>query len=151
MPETTAELDSKQEDQPSPNGKVENATTDWLELDDFAFIQQISAVEPVEELVEVPEWKMKVLCKALPATERFAIHGLAYDSQTRITDYKKAMFEILLACCFNPKTGHKAFRESHRNMLMHDPRHGVAVERLYLTIMRISRMFFSMQESTKKN
>lgn len=148
MAETTAELDATQEEQPSPNGKTEEQ---WLELDDFAFIQQISAVEPVEELVEVPEWRMKVLCKALPASDRFAIHGLAYNAETKITDYKRVMFEVLLSGCFNPHTGHKAFRESHKAMLMHDPRHGAPVERLYLTIMRISRMFVSQQDSAKKN
>lgn len=140
-------LDTTQEEKPSPNGKTDEQ---WLELDDFAFIKQIDSVEPVEELVEVPEWKMKVLCKALAAPERFAIHGKAYDPETKITDYKKALFEVLLAGCFNPTTGHKAFRESHRQMLMR-PQHGAAVERLYLTIMRISRMFVSQQESAKKN
>lgn len=148
MDTETVELDTKQEKAPSANGKTDEK---WLEFDDdLAFIQHISAVEPVQELVEVPEWHMKVLCKALAAPDRFAIHALAYDAETKITDYKKALFEVLLAGCFNPKSGHKAFRESHKAMLM-QPQHGAAVERLYLTIMRISKMFVSQQESAKKN
>lgn len=148
MDTETKELDTKEEEHPSPNGHSEET---GLELDDFAFIQHIASQKPVEELVIVPEWQdLKVLCKPLAAPERFAIHGLAYDSETKITDYKRALFEVLLAGCYNPATGHKAFRESHKAMLM-QPQHGSAVERLYLTIMRISRMFVSQSESAKKN
>lgn len=146
MTETT-ELDTTKEEQPGANG---HSDEEWLELDDLDFIKHIAEQKPVEELVAIPEWQMKVLCKALPAPERFAIHALAYDPETKITDYKKALFEVLLAGCFNPKTGHRAFRESHKALLM-QPQHGAAVERLYLTIMRISRMFVSQQETARKN
>lgn len=148
MAETTTELDTTKEEQPGANGHSE----EWLEFDDeLTLFNHLSTQKPVEELVEVPEWRMRVLCKALNATDRFAIHAIAYNAETRITDYKKAMFEVLLAGCYNPKTGHKAFRESHRNMLMKEPQHGAAVERLYMTIMRISKMFVSQQETARKN
>ncbi len=148
MAETTTELDTTKEEQLGSNGHSEEAGL----VDDFEFIRVISSQKPVEEVIEIPEWQgLKVLCRPLTAPDRLAIHALAYDKETQITDYKRAQFEVLLAGCFNPKTGHKAFREGHRKMLMERPEHGAAVERLYFTVMRISRMFVNQQESAKKN
>jgi hypothetical protein len=150
MAETTAELDTSKEEQPGANGKVES-----LELDDFAFTKHIASIPVVEEVVEVPEWgkdgiPLKVLCKPIPAPERLPIHQLAYDKKTNTTDYRRAEPEVVIAGCYNPTTGNKAFRDSHRAMLL-EPRHGSAVERLFFVVMRLSNMLISQQEKARKN
>lgn len=147
----TKELDTKEEEQPSANGHVEET---GLELDDFAFISHIAAQKPVEELVEVPEWgkdgmPLKVLCKALSAPDRLTVHALAYDKETGITYYKRAEPEVVIFGSYNPTTGNKAFREDHKAMLLR-PEHGAAVERLYFTIMRLSNMFATQQTKAKE-
>lgn len=154
MTDTTAELDTTKEEHPGANGHSEET---GLRFDDFAFTKHIASIKPVEELVAVPEWQgLEVLCKPLPPADRLVVHSIAYDKETGITDYKRAEFEVLLGGCYNPTTGKKAFRESHRAMLMGRPEkgevgHGAAVERLYFTIMRISKMFVNQQEQAKKN
>lgn len=145
----TAELDPTQEAPPSPNGHSEET---WLEFDDdFAFIQHISSQKPAEEVVEVPEWKVRILCRGLTAKDRIAVQMAAYNQDDQTTDYRRAVFEVLLYGCFNPKSGHRAFRESHRSMLMERPEHGRAVERLFVIILRLSGMLPSSAEQAKKN
>ncbi|MGA8765250.1 MAG: hypothetical protein WB562_20450 [Candidatus Sulfotelmatobacter sp.] len=145
----TKELDVTQEI-PSPNGHVE--AEEWLEFDDdMAFVRHISEQKPAEEVVLIPEWKMKVLCRALSAKDRIAVNMAAYDAEAKTTDYRRALFDVILYGCFNPKTGHKAFRESHRAMLTEKPEHGAAVERLFMTILRLSKMLPSTAEQARKN
>lgn len=150
MPETeTIELDTTQE-VASPNGHVEEE--EWLEFDDdMAFVRHISEQKPAEEIVPISEWKMKVLCRALSAKDRIAVNIAAYDKDAGNTDYRRAIFEVLLYGCFNPKTGHKAFRESHRAMLTGKPEHGAAVERLFMVILRLSKLLPSTAEQARKN
>jgi hypothetical protein len=149
MPETdTVELDATKETA-SPNGHAEE---EWLEFDDdMAFIRHITEQKPAEEVVLIPEWKMKVLCRALSAEDRVAVNMAAYDKDIGNTDYRRAMFEVLLYGCFNPKSGHKAFRESHRAMLTKKPEHGTAVERLFIVTLRLSKMLPGVAEQTRKN
>lgn len=150
MAETeTIDLDTSKEPA-SPNGHTDEVA--WLEFDDdLAFINQINAQQPAEELVPIPEWKMKILCRALSAEDRIKIQKAAYDSETKTTDYRRAIYEVIMAGCFNPKSGHKAFRETHRNMIMRDPRNGTAAERLFVAILRISGMLPSTAEQARKN
>lgn len=148
METETKELDTKEEEQPSANGHSD----EWLEFtDDLAFINHISSQRPAEEVVEIPEWKVKILCRGLNAKDRIAVQMAAYDEQAKTTDYRRAVFEVLLAGCFNPKSNHKAFRESHRKMLMERPEHGRAAERLFVTILRLSGMLPSAAEQARKN
>lgn len=144
----TAELDTKSEPA-SPNGHTDE---EWLEFpDDMAFIAHITSQKPVEELVEVSEWKLKILCRGLTAKDRIAVQMAAYDEKAKTTDYRRAVFEVLLYGCYNPKSGHKAFRDSHRAMLMERPEHGRAVERLFVTILRLSGMLPGTAEQARKN
>jgi len=145
----TAELDTKTEEAPSPNGHTEE---EWLEFsDDMAFIRHITEQKPAEEIVPVPEWKMKVLCRALSAEDRVAVNMAGYDAETKTTDLRKALFEVVLHGCFNPANGHRAFRESHRAMLTKKPEHGAAVERLFMVILRLSKMLPGVTEQARKN
>ena len=140
----TAELDTKQET-PSPNGH-ERQSFDT----DAGLLQHIISQEPVEELVDVPEWNVKILCKSLDGEGRIMVEGQAYDAITRRTNYGKVPHVIALYGCYNPNTGNRVFSEAHKDMLK-EPRHGGAVARLAVTILRLSGMLSSDVERAKKN
>ncbi|SRR6266568_6249745 len=140
----TVELDTTKE-QASFNGH------EWKTFDDDqAFLKYILDKKPAEELVEIPEWNVKILCRALNAETRIEIQLTAYDEKTKRTDYRRVFHMIVMAGCYNPATGHKVFRESHKDILMreHD---GAAIERLALAILRLSGMLNSDTERTRKN
>ena len=140
----TAELDTTQET-PSPNGH------EWQTFDkDDALLQHISSREPLEELVEVPEWNVKILCKALDAEGRIVVEGQAYNAQTKRTNYSKVAHLFVLYGCYNPTTGNRVFSEAHKDMLK-EPRNGGAVARLFITVVRLSGMLAGDVEHAKKN
>jgi len=144
--ETTAELDTKQEAAPSPNGHDE--TWKSFESDD-AFLQHIISKEPAEELVEVPEWGVKVLCKALYAEARIEVDALAYDAKTKRTNYAPYTHLVVMRGCYNPTTGKRVFDKTHEEILK-DPRNGGAVVRLAFVILRLSGMLSNDVEQAKK-
>ncbi len=145
MTETTVELDTTKET-PSQNGHDEK----WQTFaSDEAFLQHILSKEPAEELVEVPEWGVKVLCKALNAEERIEVQSLSFDAKTNRTNYAPHTPLITLYGSYNPTTGKRAFSDAHKDMLK-DARHGGAVVRLSFTILRLSGMLFNDVEAVKK-
>lgn len=144
--EATVELDTKQEEAPSQNGHDEK----WQTFaSDEAFLQHITSKAPAEEVVEVPEWNVKVLCKALGAAERIEVQSLAFDAKTGRTNYAPHTPLITLYGAYNPTTGKRAFSDAHKDMLK-DPRHGGAVVRLAFVILRLSGMLFNDVEAAKK-
>lgn len=145
MAETT-ELDTKQET-PSPNGHDET----WLSFNTGdALLQHILSKEPVEELVPVPEWNVKILCRALDGEGRIIVEGQAYNPETKRTNYSKVAHLFVLYGCYHPTTGERIFSEEHREMLK-DPKYGGAVARLFITIIRLSGMLSGDVERAKKN
>lgn len=142
----TAELDTKQEEAPSLNGHDNHFLS--FESDD-AFLQHILSKKPAEELVEVPEWNVKVLCKALYAEARIEVQSKAFDAKTGLTNYAPYAHLVALYGSYNPTTGKQAFSKEHEAMLK-DPKHGGAVVRLAFTILRLSGMLFNDVEAAKK-
>lgn len=141
----TAELDTTQEEV-SKNGHDET----WQTFDDDnAFLQHILAQKPLEELVKIPEWHVEVLCRSLNAEDRITIQLSAYDEKTKRTDFRKVFYAIVVAGCFNPTTGNRAFTDKHKETLM---QHGGAIERLAMTILRLSGMLAGGEaQNAKKN
>lgn len=141
----TAELDTTQE-HASPNGHDEK----WQTFDDAGLLKHITSKEPAEELVEVPEWNVKILCKALDAESRLQVEVEAYDAKNKRTNYSKVAHLFVLYGCYNPNTGNRVFSEAHKNMLK-EPKHGGAVARLFITVLRLSGMLAGDVERAKKN
>lgn len=139
----TAELDTTQE-QTSPNGHT------WLTFNDNnALLQHILSKKSAEELVEVSEWNVKILCRALNAKDRFEIQELAENKETQRFDFRPYLHLVVIAGCYNPATGNKVFSESHKDVLQHAD--GAVIARLALTILRLSHMLGGDAEDTKKN
>ncbi|SRR6266700_310848 len=142
----TAELDTTQETA-STNGHDDT----WKMFDtDAALFQHITSKEPAEEVIEVPEWGVKILCKALDAESRIEVETLAFNKLTKAINYKKVLPEVVIYGCYNPQTGNRAFSDGHLSTLK-DPRHGGAVVRLAFTILRLSGMLSADVENAKKN
>lgn len=142
----TAELDTTQE-QASPNGH----NADWLTFDtDDALLAHIIEKKPTEEVVPVPEWNVKILCKMLDGEGRIMVEAAAWDPKTKRTNYSKASHLIVLYGCYHPTTGNRVFSKEHEGMLK-QPQHGGAVALLAVTILRLSRMLGGDVEQAKKN
>lgn len=141
-----AELDTKQEEA-SHNGH--GATFQTFD-DDSALLKHIMSKKPAEKLVEVPEWEVEVLCKALGAEARVDVQIKSSDEETRRYDYRKQFGLIAMYGCYNPITGKRIFRESHLAALSRE-QDGEAIERLAITILRLSRMLSDDTEQVKKN
>lgn len=141
----TVELDTTKE-APAPNGH--DAT--WRSFDDDnALLQHILSKKPAEELVEVPEWGAKVLCRALYASERIEVDALAFNRETNLYYYGKVSHLIVLYGCCNPVTRNRIFKEEHKEALA--TQDGGAIARLAMTILRLSHMLKSDAENAKKN
>jgi hypothetical protein len=142
----TAELDTKNEAAPSPNGHDEK----WQSFDtDDALLQHIISKKPAEELVEVPEWNVKILCRALNAKDRFEIQALSSNEKTQRYDYLPHLHLAVIAGCYNPVTGNKVFNDNHKDALRQA--NGEIIARLALTILRLSHMLSNDVEDAKKN
>lgn len=140
----TAELDTKQE-APSPNGHDEA----WQTFDDDnALWQHISAKEAPEEVVEVREWNVKILCKMLDAEGRVRVEGKAWDKNLKNSDYRRALDLLVVYGCYNPTTGKRCFKEEHSAELL---KRGGPTALLASTVLRLSGMLSSDMEQAKKN
>lgn len=145
MAAETVELDTTKETEVSPNGH----DSQWKVFDDDqAFLSHILSKKPAEKLVEIPEWDVKVLCRAVNVADRIAIEKLCYDTETERTDYRKDFYAVVMAGCFNPVTGKKIFTESSRKTLM---RNSGPIVRLAMAVLRLSGMLLSEQENARKN
>lgn len=155
----TVELDTTKE-APAPNGH--DAT--WRSFDDDnALLAHILSKKPAEQIVDVPEWNVRVKCRALNAEHRIDVETRAYDAKTRTTNYVGVSHLVVMYGCYNPTTGNPVFyslnddektrkqkENQMRTVLMRD-QDGGAIERLTLTILRLSRMVASDIENAKKN
>lgn len=129
----TAELDTTTE-APSVNGHDE----EWLEFDDdSALLKHILELTEPEELVPIPEWKTKILCRALDPKARIQLEKISYIKGVG-TDYRPHFDFIVMEGCFNPKTGRKFFTDASRVKVMSKRDGGLPVVRLALTILRLS-------------
>lgn len=120
--------------------------------DEMSFLNHIFTQSPKEELVTVRDWgNVQVLCQALNAEDRIKCQLAAYDANSKTTDYRRAVYEVVAAGSYNPKTRKRIFTPAHRQRIMQDPRNGSAVEHLFMVILRLSSMLASDQEKARKN
>lgn len=155
----TVELDTTQE-VASPNGH--DATWQTFD-DDSAFLQHILSKKPAEQLVDVPEWGVRVLCRALNAEHRIEVETRAYSKETKSTNYVGVSHLVLMYGCYNPTTGNPVFygwaddektrkqKEAQMQTVLMRKQDGGAIARLSLTILHLSRMLASDAENAKKN
>lgn len=107
-----------------------------------------------EFLVEVPEWKTKVLLKPLSGIERAEyltmLDGLREQFSQSEEFYKRLFFETLRLGCLHPKTKKRIFKPADREELL-KTRNGGTIETLVMMIQKISNLDGSVRENAKKN
>lgn len=144
----TTELDTTKEE-----ASVNGHDSEWLEFDDDnALLKYINDQKPAEQIVPIPEWKIKILCRELDPKSRIKIQLMAWDAETKLTDFRKpeVFVQIVLTGCYNPRTGRHFFTDSQRKSLTNEEKYGRVVELLALTVLRISAMIGG-ESSIKKN
>jgi hypothetical protein len=125
---------------------------EYQEFDsDDAMLAHILEVDDGDEvLVSVPEWKVKILCRALPGTERARLLKRNINMQTGAVDLEKMYPQLLALGCFNPKTGKQFFKPAAMQQVM-DKKNGAIIERLAVKIAKMSGMDKESVEAAQKN
>ena len=110
-------------------------------MDDYSLYQAILNKKPPEQLVDLPEWGVQILCKALPAAHRVRIQLAALDQVTQIIDYSKHFYEVVCHGCYNPETGSPVFKPEQEKLFMESGDiNGTPIESLALTVLRLSKL-----------
>ena len=139
MTETVAEL----------NGN----DTEWLEAQDAEQLRQfiLQSGDRPEELVEVPEWRVKVLVRAMSASQRVLYEALPRDQKTgRFKDPRHVYFEVIRMCCVHPRTHKPVLQVADKDTVM-DEKNGAIIDLLVGKALRLSELLPSQRESIRKN
>jgi hypothetical protein len=110
-------------------------------MDDYSLYQAIFNKKPPEKLLDVPEWGVQILCKALPAAHRVRIQLEALDREANIYDFSKHFYQIACYGCTNPETGNPIFKPEQEALFMESGDiDSVPIEQLALTVLRLSKL-----------
>jgi hypothetical protein len=119
-------------------------------FNDNELLEHILSRKPAEKLVDIPEWEVEILCRALNARNRLEVEAKAYDTTEKTSDLKRSFYLVVMYGCYNPSTGNLFFKQQHEKALM-EQQDGGPVEQLALAILRLSRMLPGDAENAKKN
>lgn len=125
----------------------------WLETQDEQQMRQIifQAKDRPEELVEVPEWRLKILVRAMSGTQRVIYEALPRDQKTgRFKDLRYVYFEIARMCCVHPRTLKPVFQAADKDTVM-DEKNGTIIDELVGKALRFSNLLPSQKEIARKN
>src|SRR5579864_7072546 len=143
----TTLLDTTQE-ATSPNGSIE-----WLEPEDESAMRQLifQAEDRPEELVEVPEWRLRVLVRGMTGTQRVIYETMPRDESTNRVNLRTAYAEAVIMCCYFPKNKEKqVFKLVDRDELM-NRKSGDVIGRLATKALELSGMLPRQAEAAAKN
>lgn len=116
--------------------------------EDDVLLNHILSQKPAEKLVDIPEWGVKLLCRALDSDGRLAVEAKAYNKEDKTTDPRRALYLTIMHGCTNPETGKSFFRPEHEAAIM---THGGPVETLAFTVLQLSGMLPAQADDAKKN
>jgi len=101
-----------------------------------------------EEIVEVPEWGVKVLVRGLTGEARAKLLSKATDVSRKI-DYAQLYASLVILSTFDPDTKEQVFEETDRDELM--KKSATAIERITTVAMRLSGVGKIEEEKIEKN
>lgn len=87
------------------------------------------------EVIEVPEWGVKMAIRGMDGTTRAAMVK-KFMSNDAESDIDNLYPSLLIACCFDAETGEQLFTEEHKTAI--NQKNGVVVERIAMACMRIA-------------
>jgi hypothetical protein len=110
-------------------------------MDDYSLYQAILNKKPPEQVVDVPEWGVQILCKALPAARRVSLQLKCLNQETNKIDYFQHFYEVVCHGCRNPETGNLIFKPEQESLYMESGDiDGTPIERLALKVLRLSKL-----------
>lgn len=117
-------------------------------MDDYSLSQAIMNSKPPEKLVDVPEWKTAILCKALPAAPKVRIQLKALDRTTNTYNYSEHFYEIACSGCFNADTGNPVFKPEQEKLIMESGKiDSSPVVPLAMTVLTLSNLINKGEET----
>ena len=119
-------------------------------MDDYSLYQAIMNKKPPEQLLDLPEWGVQILCKALPAAHRVRIQLEALDQEKQIYDYSEHFYDAACHGCYNPETGNLIFKPEQESLFMTSGDiDGTPIEQLGLTVLSLSKLIKVKGEAAK--
>jgi len=111
-----------------------------------------AAADLSDEVVEVPEWDVKIRLRSPNGRERARLVGLFIDAETgeqRAFDPAVMYPALLAATCFDPETGEQLFNSDDADWLLE--KNGSVIERLAMAAMKVSGLDGEAVERAKGN
>lgn len=111
--------------------------------------EKILSIDDIqEEVVEIPEWGVKVLVRGLTGEARAELLSRATDLQGKI-NYKKLYASLLILSTYDPETKEPVFEDSDRDELM--KKSASAIDKIVQVAMRLSGIGKIEEENLEKN
>jgi hypothetical protein len=125
--------------------------TDFIETNNEQELRSLifNTDDREEMLVEVPQWKTKILLKAATGTKRAELIALV-DRPQNADYYKDLYFELVLAGCVHPTTKRPIFKPADRDTLM-SQKNGAVLQLLAEMIQQLSHIDGTVSNLAKKN
>jgi len=97
--------------------------------------QILSIADSTSEIVDVPEWKLKVEVRSMSGAARANLVQ-AGALQGQLPDMSKFTSDIVVMCTFDPLTGEQIFTKEDADLIME--KNGSALEKIVTVAMRLS-------------
>jgi hypothetical protein len=101
------------------------------------------------EVVDVPEWEVKVEVRGMNGKARATFLRRATNPADGTLEYEKFYPELLIATIHDPESGEKVFESADRDAI--NEKSGAALERLALVAQRLSGLGAADVEAAKGN
>lgn len=108
----------------------------------------LNAIDIQEEIVEIPEWGVKVLVRGLTAEDRALVLQKATDLGGKV-NYDKLYASLVILSAYDPETKERIFEESDRDAIM--KKSASAIDKIVNTAMRLSGIGKLEEERIEKN
>lgn len=106
----------------------------------------LNADDLEKEIVDVPEWGVKIEVRSMTAKERSRILQAAMRDGSTV-NLERWFPDICIAACFDPDTGEKVFEPADRDAL--NSKNGAAINRVVEVAQRLAGMGETAVEDAK--
>lgn len=117
--------------------------------DTSLFLNHIMSAEVPMTEVPIPEWGVKVGCRALAAAPRIELQRIGALPDKGGYDFRPHFWYVVLHGCVNPINKEYCFKEEHKGWLQ-STGNGEIVQALAMIILNVSHMLFSPEDEQKK-
>ena len=108
----------------------------------------LAAEDIASEMVDVPEWGVKVEVRGMNGSDRSRILDAAAAAGTNGLSVGAMYVDTVIATAYDPETGLRVFSDSDRDSLL--GKSASAIDRLAEVGMRLSGMSVEAQDNAKK-